>query len=393
MCMKKTVASLLSILLALSLCGCWNYRELESITTVTGMAIDKTIDGKWYITAEIVDFNTQDGGGSASKSTLIAAEGETLFDSIRNMIEISGQKLYWSHALSFIVSLDVAEDGLADLVDWIGRNPELRPESIIFVSREENARSVLSMETPNYVYHSYAMYSTARAMTNVSKAPLYQYHQVIGSLSDVGQAALLPVVGAVNVGDEKVLSVAGAAYLRDDKLSGFLTPEETFYWSFIVDEMKGGIINVQYGQNSDPNDTRRNRVALEVKKNKTKIKPEYKDSKLTIDVKFDTDVAVADVETKENIFTEDGQQKFVESAQKSMETKCMGLIQKMQSIGGPDIFGFGSAIKKSLPSLWKSIEKDWPNQFPVVKVHVESKINIQHFGETKAVIQTEADAS
>lgn len=387
--MKKAVIFLLTIVLAASLCGCWNYRELESIATVTGMAIDKAADGKWLITAEVVDFSTQGSSGSSSKSTLIAAQGETFFDSIRNMIEISGQKLYWSHALSFVVSTDVAKEGLGDLVDWVSRNPELRPDSMIFVSSEETASKVLSYETPNNVFNGYAMYSAVKAMTHLSKAPLLLLSQLNGSLSSTGQAAVLPVVGSVAVGDEKVMSVAGSAYFDADKLAGFLTPEETFYWSFIVNELRGGILNVKYGSITDPDKTSRNVVGLEVNKNKTILKPEYKNSKLTINVKIDTDVEIADVETKEDIFTEEGQQKFVQAAQKSLEDKCMELIQRIQSSGGPDIFGFGTAVKKSMPSLWKSIEKNWPDQFPALEVHVESKLNILHFGEINTTIQTQ----
>ena len=270
--MKKTIALFLSLLLSASLCGCWNYRELEGLSTVTGVAVDKSDDGQWYLTAEIVDFTVDGGSDSSPKSNLVAAKGETYFDAIRNMIEVSSQKLYWSHALTFIVSEEVARDGLRELADWISRNAELRPESVIVVSREDTARAVLNLSTPNNSFVGYALYTTLRSMESVSKSAFEKVHELASSFEGTEECVILPVVSSVEVAGKKLASVAGGAYFHEDKLIDFLSPQEMFYWSFIQNEAEGGIINVPYG----PNKT--DRVALEIKKNKTKIEPKAEGS-------------------------------------------------------------------------------------------------------------------
>src|SRR4051812_9098565 len=97
------------------LSGCWNYREIESLAIVSGVAIDKgNTEGNYHVTFELVSFK---GGGRETKieSKRIEAEGNTLFDAGRNAIKISAKKLFWSHAGVAIISQDIARESIIEI--------------------------------------------------------------------------------------------------------------------------------------------------------------------------------------------------------------------------------------------------------------------------------------
>ena len=65
---------------ALLLTGCWDQRELSTITIVTGMAIDKGEKGKFKLTIEGInstELYSQTAGGN-SPSVVFSLEGETI---------------------------------------------------------------------------------------------------------------------------------------------------------------------------------------------------------------------------------------------------------------------------------------------------------------------------
>src|SRR4051812_32078859 len=107
--MRVVRAFLLSIVIlfnSIMLSGCWNYREIDNMSIAAGVAIDKSENNKYLMTVEIVEIK----GGMESKTVVhtISMTGDTLFDTIRNTISLSGKRIYWSHTKVLILSQDIA---------------------------------------------------------------------------------------------------------------------------------------------------------------------------------------------------------------------------------------------------------------------------------------------
>ncbi|MFZ7120778.1 MAG: Ger(x)C family spore germination C-terminal domain-containing protein [Eubacteriaceae bacterium] len=111
----KNVRKILVIFLLINtilLCGCWNYNEIDKLAVVAGVAIDKGIDKNYSITVEIIKLQT--GGMETNiKSEIISEEGDTVFDAVRGIIALIGEKLYWSN-----VETEVAIAELGNTVDY-----------------------------------------------------------------------------------------------------------------------------------------------------------------------------------------------------------------------------------------------------------------------------------
>ena len=80
---KRMVLAIVSLIVLMSTVGCWNYIEIEDMSIVAGVAIDKgASDGKLLVTAEIVD--TKEGSKSSQAGfKMLSLTGETMFDIVR----------------------------------------------------------------------------------------------------------------------------------------------------------------------------------------------------------------------------------------------------------------------------------------------------------------------
>ncbi|QAA31395.1 hypothetical protein [Clostridium manihotivorum] len=139
----KFISILLILSITLNLTSCWNYREIESMSVVSGVAIDKVNSGDEYeLTVEIIKIKAEKT--MANKAEYITLTGKSMFDIARNMITVNNKKLYWSHAKCIIISESIARDGVSDIIDWFVRDAEIRTDMYLLVSGEKTAKEILT---------------------------------------------------------------------------------------------------------------------------------------------------------------------------------------------------------------------------------------------------------
>lgn len=382
--MKKSsviVSCIITAMLSVSLTGCWNYREIDQLYMVSGFAVDKSPEGKFFITAETVNIKT--GGKESTFSPIIlTAEGETLLDAIRNIIIISGRKLYWSHAKVVIIGQDLAREGIIQILDLITRDTEPRLELNVMISKEKTAREIILLESTASKIQGFEIYMMIKSQKSLSKAPTTKVYQLVNSLSNEKESAVLPAIGfAMNAG-KKNIALSGAAVMKKEKLVGFLDEEETKYMLFVKNQIEGGILpELKSGKASCSS------ISLEIFKNKTKITPICSDGKISINVDIKTSVGVDEHDTKKSYIDQKSISMLKREAEKSLENNVKNTISKVQEKYGVDIFGFGNEIRIKMPSLWKSVSNDWDRLYRNLNVDVKASIDIRNTGLTAKPIK------
>jgi spore germination protein KC len=363
---KKKILLVVISLLSFSITGgCWNYREIDKMAVVAGVAIDKGLNGQYLITVETI----QIGGGNESemKSQLFTINGKTIFDAVRNMISLSGKRLYWSHTKVVIVSKDVAREGILPILDWFHRDSETRADINILVSEENTAREILVGKNKNEI-KSLKLEDMLKNEKSISKAPVIEIWKVINDIAAPGVVSVLPVV-AVKGGKPKIM---GTAILNNDKLTGFLGGEESKYLLFAKDQIKGGLLILGKNESKLPAN-----ISLEIFKSKTKVKPEIIGDKIKINLKIETKVAIDEVDGDANFADKKNMKKLKMNAENELNKRVMGVIKKVQTEYGVDIFGFGAKIHEENPKVWKKIEPTWQSKFKDLTVNVTSNIDIK----------------
>lgn len=368
--------SILSFLLV----GCWNYRELEDMNIVAGTAIDKGINKEYMISMEILEPSI--GEDTPTTSRLITSEGDSIFDAVRNAIAISGQKLYWSHNKVLILSKEIAQKGIIEILDWFHRDSETRSDVYILISKENTAKEILENEEKKNQITSFNLQDILANQKNLSKAPDIQIWKLTDDIINEGITAIAPAVKLTRLNNKTCPEILATAVFKNDKLIGFLDESETRSLLFLRNKIKGGLLDLNpENQNGIPT------ITLEIFESKTKIQPVTKGNELEMNVNINTIVSIAAIKSTKNFVTNEEVIKLEKDVSNLIKANCKKLIEKMQSEYGADIFGFGAATHRREPALWKKIGENWENVFENLKVHITVKVKIKNSAMTTKPIE------
>lgn len=370
--MKKRLLLFIGIIIPMTiLSGCWNYTEIDKIAIVSGVAIDKGREGnKFMITAEIVEIQGSLTQGNV-KARRIQAEGETLFDAIRNILRISAKKLYWNHTKAVVLSQEVAKEDLIHILDFLSRDNQTRLTLNLFVSREKTAWELFEQQSITTDIRGFEMDYMLISNNNLSKSGAMDMIELIDTISSEGISPYLPSIGITLNDGKKTSELNGIAVFQKDKLLGFLDGSDTKFFLFAKDRIKGGVLMISPEESHQDH-----KVTLEILNNTTKIRPVYLDEKLTMKINIHTEVVIGENDFLIDYINREGRSQLKAAAEQQLKEDVQNVIHKIQKDFGSDILGFGRIIKAYHPSLWKNIKYQWDELFKTVAVDVHVELDI-----------------
>jgi len=353
--------------------GCWNYREIDKLTIVTGAAVDKAEDtGKYIVTVEAIEI--QPGAQDVeTTSRVLSSEEQTIFYAIRNLAKHTGERLYWSHAKTVIISRELANEGLLPVIDLIARDQETRFSMLLYISDKKTAKEILEANDVPSDNVSYFLAELKNLKSTIPEYPTTTIKSFVLDVNEEGVEPLIPVVCITENNGESIPNIKGSVVFKKDKAIGYLNEIDTRTVLLIKNEIKGGVIVHNIDEEKETK-----KLTLEIFKNKTKIIPRYVDGEVMIEVKMETNVSIAEMTGEIHVTTEKEYFALKESIEDQIEKQCQEAIKKVQKEYGSDIFGFGREIKARMPKIWKEIGTEWDDRFKDLKVSVESNIQIRN---------------
>lgn len=139
--MKKL---LVLIMLILSCTGCWNYKELTEFGIISAMAITYE-DNKYIVYNQII--NTVEGGENGiteSPITVIAGEGETIIEAVREA-NLKTSKVFFPSNMEYVfLDQNVIKDHLEETLDFFARNTKTSLNFLVVTSTTNKAEDILS---------------------------------------------------------------------------------------------------------------------------------------------------------------------------------------------------------------------------------------------------------
>ncbi|AIQ56041.1 hypothetical protein PBOR_02995 [Paenibacillus borealis] len=378
--MRRILAVLVSVLLLGSISGCWNYAEVDDMSIVAGVAIDKNkADGKLLLTVEMVDTN---GGLDKTQAgfKMISLSGDTMFEIVRNIISMTGKKLFWSHAKAIVFSEEIAREGLIKAIDWYSRDTETRSDVFIFVSKEKTAREILDLNSTTEAIMSFELAQMMRDEKHTSSAPTVEIWDFIDKLETSGNNSVAPMISIHEKNGQKNERVEGTAIFVRDRMVGKLNGDETKNMLFVKNSIKGGVLDVE-DKNGVPS------YSLEIISNHTKLKPIMIDGKLQMQIHTVTKTGLDEVMTPEGFFKDESIQDIEKRASERLQADILSLIHKVQQEYDADIFAFGENVHENQPKVWAKVKDHWPEVFADLEVTVSSKVTIQSTAKTSRAIR------
>lgn len=366
--------------------GCWHIIQPEELATISLAGFDKQ-DGQYVITMQILNPNGVSTGSAGSNASaeepvrLLVARGQTIIEAIHEANRYNPGHHFWGHLGGIVIGEQMARDGIAPLIDALGRSNEMMETADIYIARGITAKELLSATSkakifPAEALRKIAMYTSMH--TAIRQTRLNQLLQTIsynpGTVVIPGVKTKSPEASSSKSGDTFYLT--GIAVIADWKLKGWLDGQEAMGYMWVMEQIEHHGFNVAFKKGT---------ISLEALPNQTSINVEAdQDGVKQITMKIKSRVRLTEwknisIETdKDPLGTEKALSEAVNQEVKKMVEQT---VKKAQSLNA-DILHLNEYVRMTSPRLWENISNEWEKQiFPKVRVSVEVNVSIRDIGE------------
>ena len=225
--MKKIIFSVFILFL---ICGCWNYKELNEYSIVTGISIDKIEDQ--YKVSVLISNVPKGGSGndnSSPNSEIVVYEGkgQSISEALKDIGLISPKELYLNSFYVMVISEDVAKDGINNVLDFFLKYSSSRNNFNIIISKDCTAKDTLKIMTSITNFPSQSISDNLKTTTKLQGAiKTVSFDDLISAIINDGidpTISTITIVGNIEEGftKENLESSEPKAYVKLDNLAIF----------------------------------------------------------------------------------------------------------------------------------------------------------------------------
>ena len=389
---------LLIIIIIILLSGC-NYRELNDLAIVTAINLDKE-NNEYKVMVQVANpVKSQDSAASDEPDFVTyTSYGSSLQEAFRNVIKESPRKIYGTHMQVLVISERLAREDLANIMDFLFREPEIRLEFSVVIEKEddkednndnndnnEDKDKALKTITVLDNLSSSNIESSLEAETKyLGTSMVINFEQLMNVYLNKYKEIVLPslyVKGDINLGEEEEnikrssnytsVIIDNLAVFKDSKLLGYLSDKESISYNFIT----GNIKNTLASYNCDNGGS----LVTEILKSKTSLDGDLKKKKIKVKIKGEASI-------NENTCNYDlTSSKVIKEINDKVNDNIKEMVEKsfynIRDTYNSDIWGLGDLFYKSDYKEFSKIEDKWEKEiFPEIKIEVDPEINLNEKG-------------
>jgi spore germination protein KC len=143
--MKKIITL---IIISLFLTGCYDNIELDDLSIIGGIGIDY-IDNNYYVTYEIYNDNKSQNTQDLLSYT-ISGKGENISKAIIDANYKTSKTPYYAHMKILILSENIINTHLEDIVDYFFRSTEIRDEFQVVIAKGITPKALLERNSKRH---------------------------------------------------------------------------------------------------------------------------------------------------------------------------------------------------------------------------------------------------
>lgn len=375
------------ILLLPLLSGCYNYRELNDLGITTAVSIDYK-DNNFYVIAEVINPIKQQDASSSNNSPFVNynSSSSSLQDAFRKVVLESPRQLYAAQLEIIVLSEEVVNNHLEEVLEYFARDPEARTEIKIIVAKTEDSTKAITLQT---LLTSLSSSNIIKSLDLQSKVLGMDYPVTLNELLNMYIDPYLEVVlpsmtlyGNYEIGDEKenittsspkaIVKIDGSTITKDNKILGYLDLEESKILNLINGKLKETIIKMNYYDGYiifEPNRIKVSRE-LDIKNNIIKINisgySKTKEIQSNIDLKDPKEV-----------------KKLNKALNMELEKKITDTFNSIREKYGTDVFGFQELYYRTNYKYFKENCTNWYEDiYPKIKLEVKANVRLYEKGST-----------
>ena len=216
--MKKII---LLVITSFFLTGCFDYVELNELSVITMVIVDKK-DNNYNIAFEILNDKKDKDNSQVNKSIIVRGSGKTISAAINNTISKTPKLAYLAHLKVLAISKNVARNNLKEIIEFFLRNPNVRNEFYLTIVNNDNPFDILNINKDEMPIASDVISSVLkdnkRTTNNITNS---NFENIIIDIFKKGKDATIPIIKY-----ENDIKAYGTALLSNYKLKEILNSNE-----------------------------------------------------------------------------------------------------------------------------------------------------------------------
>ena len=255
--MKKIVCLFVLGILGISLGGCYDYNELNELAIIVGLGIDYK-DNEYVVTYEVLS-NNVDKEAANTKAYTVSEKNEAFPKAIDLTADVLPKKAYFSHTDLLVLSTDIAEYHMEDIIDYLLRNKNIRETLNVVVV--DDAKKFLSSTGENLAVISKSVNDTITSdKTSGSYGIEKKYIDLVREILSFGEDA---AISKVAIDKEKVI-LEGLVLFDDYKMVGTLSKEEAAIFNLLNNTSFNVILDKEFDDKLFSTSVYRTNINIEV---------------------------------------------------------------------------------------------------------------------------------
>jgi len=401
--MVKKIASVLIFTLLVSLLsGCWSRKEISELAIAMAVALDLVkykdkqgkIGHKIMITIMFAKPKAAAGGemggiqAQTKPYTVLSALGKDMYEASRNLALEVPREIYWGHNIILIIGENLARRGVSEIMDFLVRSPEPRETTWVMVTKGA-AKDILEARTELETIPAQHIGYLARSKTGFSvnlkdfiimladrdTNPVASEVEIVrkGKLINLPESDQ-PMPEAIDKASLPRAKLNGVAVFKKDKLVGFLNQSQARGFLWLRGEIRKGLITVPCPGEKEK------QVSVEIINGSSRLEPKIKNGRLVMEIRMILEGNLQEQQCQKDLTNRKNIALLEKALTKDIEVRARKTLQIVQHRYKSDILGFGLAIHRKYPEVWKTLGKNWEQEFPKIRIEYKIEAKVRRSG-------------
>lgn len=426
---------ILSTIILTTLTGCYDYREMNTLAIVSATEINK-IGDEYQVSVQAINPQAPDKNTVSQAPFIIyTGTGKTIQEAYRSITLSASRFMYSNHLDLLIINEKIAKENISYLIDYYIRNPGIRTEFYVLISKDDN---ILSVTTPideissasikesienDYKYYGVSSRTTFSEFVNMNLNP--------------NQEIVLPTIELVkdtptedkNINEEKNNNedinankdkdnnenndknksnnsedknnksnqeenesdgtsnkntekteiknkylLGGYAIFKNNKLVGYLNNKESINYNIITNNIKNTIITYECSKNKY--------LAIEITDSSSSIKTKNNKVSININLKGNINESHCNIDITKNKNIKKISHEIEEKLNKEIANDILNVRDNYHT----DIYKFKDIIYKHDYSYYQKIKNNYDEAYQNLDISVKTNIQLVEKGNILEVI-------
>lgn len=386
---QRVLGSIILFTLLVTQTGCkmafYGRTEIDRIEFIRVVGVDKSPDKEDTVRLTIATQKVQPGGltgGMKKQSNILYSEGSTVFEAVRNFWNFMDKRPFWGHLDYLLIGEEAAKDGLLKYIDFFSRDPELRLNLKVYITKGLDAKEVIKKGNSENKFVFDRLEGVAENQWGQSVFNVVDLVEVMYILDNEFLSLYIPCVELAKLSkDEKDINesmdivMGGFAFFNGDKLIGHLNNKMGRGLNWLRNKIKSGVIAVKSPKGHN--------ISLEIIESNTKIEAKITKGQLTVTARVKMSSNIGGMRSMEDVFTEEIIM-YLENQQEQIIKDEIESVIKYAQKTKMDIFGAADAVFHKYPIQWEDMYKEnWEDTFSNIKFYVDVNSKIRNTYDIK----------